>query len=101
MISCYDERERQFTSGVKTQTRRFSDEAGATRDTGAQELLCLAHRPVRGRYGWPPATSRRGGLAGRGQRNPWSDGQVTVKCDMPAGSTGATHFVLDVFGYFQ
>jgi VCBS repeat protein len=30
-----------------------------------------------------------------------ADGQVTVQCDMPAGSTAATHFVLDVFGYYQ
>jgi hypothetical protein len=29
-----------------------------------------------------------------------ADGRVTVQCDMPAGSLGATHLVLDVFGYF-
>ena len=30
-----------------------------------------------------------------------SDGQVDVRCDLPAGSAGRTHFVLDVFGYFK
>ncbi|HXK12837.1 MAG TPA: hypothetical protein VMT70_24600 [Vicinamibacteria bacterium] len=30
-----------------------------------------------------------------------SGGQVAVQCDMPAGSTGQTDFVLDVMGYFQ
>jgi uncharacterized repeat protein (TIGR01451 family) len=29
-----------------------------------------------------------------------TSGQVTVKCDMPVGSTGTTHMILDVFGYF-
>jgi hypothetical protein len=29
------------------------------------------------------------------------DGQVAVQCDMPAGSTGTTHLVLDVYGYFK
>ncbi|PYQ19145.1 MAG: hypothetical protein DMF79_13320 [Acidobacteria bacterium] len=28
-------------------------------------------------------------------------GAVTVQCVMPLGSTGATHVVVDVFGYFQ
>jgi len=28
-------------------------------------------------------------------------GQVSVQCDMPPGSTGITHFVLDVMGYFK
>jgi hypothetical protein len=28
-------------------------------------------------------------------------GQIGVTCDMPAGSTGRTHLVLDVAGYFQ
>jgi hypothetical protein len=28
-------------------------------------------------------------------------GQVGVRCDMGAGSTGRTHFILDVFGYFR
>jgi hypothetical protein len=28
-------------------------------------------------------------------------GQAAVQCDMPAGSTGITHLVLDAFGYFQ
>jgi hypothetical protein len=28
-------------------------------------------------------------------------GQVQVRCDMPAGSTASTHFVVDVFGYFR
>jgi hypothetical protein len=29
-----------------------------------------------------------------------TNGHVTVQCDMPTGSTGATHLVLDVYGYF-
>ena len=29
------------------------------------------------------------------------DGQVTVQCDMPPGSTGQTHFLFDVMGYFK
>jgi hypothetical protein len=28
-------------------------------------------------------------------------GQISVRCDMPAGSTGATHVVLDAYGYFR
>jgi hypothetical protein len=28
-------------------------------------------------------------------------GQVTVRCDMPAGSTAVAHFVADVYGYFE
>jgi hypothetical protein len=28
-------------------------------------------------------------------------GAVSVRCDMPAGSTGRTHFLFDVYGYFQ
>jgi Calx-beta domain-containing protein len=28
-------------------------------------------------------------------------GQVGVQCDMPPGSTGTTHFLMDVFGYFK
>ena len=30
-----------------------------------------------------------------------TNGEITVQCVMPAGSTGTTHFVLDVSGYFQ
>jgi hypothetical protein len=30
-----------------------------------------------------------------------TNGSVTVQCDMPAGSTGATQLVLDVYGYFK
>jgi len=30
-----------------------------------------------------------------------TNGEITVKCVMPIGSTGTTHFVLDVSGYFQ
>jgi hypothetical protein len=30
-----------------------------------------------------------------------TDGQVAVQCDMPIGSTGHTHVVLDVYGYFE
>lgn len=30
-----------------------------------------------------------------------TNGQVAVRCDMPAGSTAATHLVLDVYGYFK
>jgi hypothetical protein len=30
-----------------------------------------------------------------------ADGQIAVQCDMPPGSSGATHFVLDVYGYFK
>jgi hypothetical protein len=29
------------------------------------------------------------------------DGRLVVRCDMPAGSTATTHFLFDVFGYFQ
>ena len=29
------------------------------------------------------------------------EGRVWVKCDMPAGSSGTVHLVLDVYGYFQ
>ena len=28
-------------------------------------------------------------------------GLMAVQCDMPAGSSGAVHLVLDVFGYFK
>ena len=28
-------------------------------------------------------------------------GSITVHCDMPPGSTGQTHFVMDAFGYFK
>src|SRR5262249_26204559 len=28
-------------------------------------------------------------------------GQISVRCDMPPGSTGTTHFVFDVTGYFK
>lgn len=28
-------------------------------------------------------------------------GQIAVQCDMPSGSTGHTHFLFDVTGYFQ
>jgi Calx-beta domain len=28
-------------------------------------------------------------------------GQITVRCDMPAGSTAAAHFVADVYAYFE
>ena len=28
-------------------------------------------------------------------------GQVSVRCDMPPASTGHTHFLFDVTGYFQ
>jgi hypothetical protein len=30
-----------------------------------------------------------------------TDGGIRVQCDMPAGSTGQTNLVLDVFGYFK
>jgi hypothetical protein len=30
-----------------------------------------------------------------------SGGQIAVQCDMPPGSTGHTHFLFDVTGYFQ
>jgi subtilisin-like proprotein convertase family protein len=28
-------------------------------------------------------------------------GEIGVQCDMPTGSTGTTHFLFDVFGYFK
>jgi hypothetical protein len=28
-------------------------------------------------------------------------GQIAVRCDMPPGSTAASHLVLDVYGYFE
>ena len=30
-----------------------------------------------------------------------SGGAISVKCDMPLGSTGTTSFLFDVFGYFK
>jgi hypothetical protein len=30
-----------------------------------------------------------------------ADGRITVQCDMPPGSPGATHLILDVSGYFK
>jgi hypothetical protein len=30
-----------------------------------------------------------------------ANGQVSVQCDMPVGSTGQTNMILDVFGYFK
>jgi len=30
-----------------------------------------------------------------------TSGQVGVQCDMPPSSTGTTHFLMDVFGYFK
>ncbi len=30
-----------------------------------------------------------------------TSGQITAFCDMPVGSTGSTHFVIDAYGYFQ
>jgi hypothetical protein len=30
-----------------------------------------------------------------------TDGRISVRCDMPAGSAGNTNLVLDVFGYFK
>jgi hypothetical protein len=30
-----------------------------------------------------------------------ADGQIDVRCDMPPGSTGQTHFLFDVMGYFE
>src|SRR5262245_2803349 len=32
---------------------------------------------------------------------PLGNGQVSVQCDMPAGSAAAAHLVLDVYGYFE
>jgi hypothetical protein len=28
-------------------------------------------------------------------------GQIAVRCDMPAGSTGGVHLVMDAYGYFK
>jgi hypothetical protein len=28
-------------------------------------------------------------------------GSIAVRCDMPPGSGGQTHLILDVFGYFE
>jgi hypothetical protein len=39
--------------------------------------------------------------AGNGLVSLGTGGQIEVRCDMPAGSTGITHFVLDVMGYFK
>ncbi len=30
-----------------------------------------------------------------------TSGQISAFCDMPVGSTGSTHFVIDAYGYFQ
>lgn len=30
-----------------------------------------------------------------------ADGKVSVRCDMPPGSAGSTHLVLDAYGYFK
>jgi hypothetical protein len=32
---------------------------------------------------------------------PLGAGQLSVRCDMPPGSSGSTHFFFDVYGYFQ
>jgi hypothetical protein len=29
------------------------------------------------------------------------NGEISVQCDMPIGSTGSTNFFFDVYGYFQ
>jgi hypothetical protein len=29
------------------------------------------------------------------------NGEISVQCDMPIGSTGSTDFFFDVYGYFQ
>jgi hypothetical protein len=31
----------------------------------------------------------------------YTSGQIAVRCDMAAGSTGSTHFLVDVLGYFR
>jgi hypothetical protein len=30
-----------------------------------------------------------------------TSGQISVRCDLAPGSTGTTHFVLDVYGYYK
>ena len=32
---------------------------------------------------------------------PPATNNITVKCDMPAGSTGTVHLIVDVTGYFK
>jgi hypothetical protein len=54
----------------------------------------------------PPAASTINFSAGRVRANNavvalGSDGQILVRCDMPPGSKGQTHFLFDVTGYFQ
>jgi hypothetical protein len=54
----------------------------------------------------PPLASTMNFAPGRTRANNalvtvGTGGQVAVQCDMPPGSTGSTHLVLDVFGYFK
>jgi hypothetical protein len=54
----------------------------------------------------PPLTSAinfRAGVirAGNGIIPLGTSGQMSATCDMPVGSAGATHFIVDVYGYFQ
>ena len=53
-----------------------------------------------------PTASTINFLAGKARANNaivalGSGGQITVRCDMSVGSTGSTHFLFDVTGYFR
>jgi parallel beta helix pectate lyase-like protein len=55
---------------------------------------------------FPPLASAVNFVTGRTRANNavvalGATGAIAVQCDMPAASLGATHVVLDVFGYFQ
>jgi hypothetical protein len=56
--------------------------------------------------GAPPSSSTINFAAGKVRANNaitplGSGGQIAVQCDMPTGSSGQTHFLFDVYGYFQ
>lgn len=71
--------------------------------------LGVAAARLQGRAGAAPGSG--GGLSGQGADGEngaliplgtdMSGNDVTVQVDMPPGSTGQVHLVLDVTGYFQ
>jgi hypothetical protein len=85
---------------------------GVPADAGAVALNAVAVRPtdlgdlrLYPSSQFPPLASSLNFVAGRTRANnalvtTGSGGLVTVQCDMPVGSTGTTHLVLDVYGYF-
>jgi large repetitive protein len=54
----------------------------------------------------PPPSSTLNFVSGRTRANNatamvGADGRVAIQCDMPAGSSGTTNLLLDVYGYYQ